>query len=92
MTPRFAKVREIADRFRVSADSVYLWIRQGKIPSDCLIRIAEIVRVTAFYLGVSVEILRTWFKQNRGARYRKIGVADLAAFVHRSPAGERRAT
>jgi hypothetical protein len=26
MTPRFAKVREIADRFRVSADAVYLWI------------------------------------------------------------------
>jgi len=34
MTPRFAKVREIADRFRVSVDSVYLWIRQGKIPPD----------------------------------------------------------
>ena len=45
MTPRFAKVSEIADRFRVSADAVYLWIRQGKIPSDCVVRIAGTVRV-----------------------------------------------
>jgi hypothetical protein len=45
MTPRFAKVSEIADRFRVSADAVYLWIRQGKIPSDCVIRIAGTVRI-----------------------------------------------
>src|SRR5689334_10071976 len=45
MTPRYAKVSEIADRFRVSADAVYLWIRQGKIPSDCVIRIAGTVRV-----------------------------------------------
>ena len=29
----------------VSADAVYLWIRQGKIPSDCIIRIAGTVRV-----------------------------------------------
>ncbi len=45
MTPRFAKISEIADRFRVSADAVYLWIRQGKIPSDCVVRIAGTVRV-----------------------------------------------
>ena len=45
MTPRFAKVSEIAERFRVSADAVYLWIRQGKIPADCVVRIAGTVRV-----------------------------------------------
>jgi len=45
MTPRYAKVSEIADRFRVSADAVYLWIRQGKIPPDCVVRIAGTVRV-----------------------------------------------
>jgi hypothetical protein len=45
MTSRYAKVSEIADRFRVSADAVYLWIRQGKIPSDCVARIAGTVRV-----------------------------------------------
>ena len=45
MTPRFAEVSEIADRFRVSADAVYLWIRQGKIPADCVVRIAGTVRV-----------------------------------------------
>jgi hypothetical protein len=45
MTPKFAKVSEIADRFRVSVDAVYLWIRQGKIPSECVVRIAGTVRV-----------------------------------------------
>jgi hypothetical protein len=45
MTPRFAKVSEVADRFRVSPDAVYLWIRQGKIPADCVVRIAGTVRV-----------------------------------------------
>jgi hypothetical protein len=45
MLPRFAKVTEIADRFRVSVDAVYLWIREGKIPSDCVFRIAGTVRV-----------------------------------------------
>ena len=45
MTPRFAKVREVAERFRVSADAVYLWIRQGKIPPECVVRIAGTVRV-----------------------------------------------
>ncbi len=45
MTSRFAKVREVAERFRVSADAVYLWIRQGKIPPECVVRIAGTVRV-----------------------------------------------
>lgn len=45
MVPRFAKVSEIAERFRDSPDAVYLWIRQGKIPSDCVVRIAGTVRV-----------------------------------------------
>jgi hypothetical protein len=42
MTPSYAKVSEIADRFRVSADAVYLWIRQGKIPSDCVPALPEL--------------------------------------------------
>jgi hypothetical protein len=45
MTARYAKVSEIAERFRVSVDAVYLWIRQGKIPSDCVARISGTVRV-----------------------------------------------
>jgi len=45
MTPRYAKVSEIVDRFRVSADAVYLWIRQGKIPAERVARIAGTVRV-----------------------------------------------
>jgi len=45
MTPRYAKVSEIAERYRVSVDAVYLWIRQGKIPAECVVRIAGTVRV-----------------------------------------------
>jgi hypothetical protein len=45
MAPRYAKVSEIADRFRVSVDAVYLWIKQRRIPSDCVARIAGTIRV-----------------------------------------------
>ena len=47
----------------------------------------------ASYLGVKVETLRTWRKQRRGPRYRKLGrcvrysSADLLAFVEAAPAG-----
>ena len=45
MSTRFLKASEIAERFRVSRDAVYLWIRLGRIPSGCVIRIAGTVRV-----------------------------------------------
>jgi hypothetical protein len=45
MSANFVKAGEIADRYRVSRDAVYLWIRQGKIPAECVIRIAGTVRV-----------------------------------------------
>jgi hypothetical protein len=50
-------------------------------------------RFTASYLAVSVETLRTWRKQNRGPRYRRIGrcvryaMADLLSFVEAAPSG-----
>jgi predicted DNA-binding transcriptional regulator AlpA len=51
-------------------------------------------RSAASYLSVSVETLRTWRKQGRGPRYRKIGgrcvrysTADLAAFIEAQPSG-----
>jgi hypothetical protein len=50
-------------------------------------------RFAAEYLAVSVETLRTWRKQNRGPRYRRIGrcvrysFADLLAFVDAAPSG-----
>jgi excisionase family DNA binding protein len=47
MPPRLSKVNEIAERLRVSPDAVYLWIKQGKIPAACVVRIAGIVRVDA---------------------------------------------
>jgi hypothetical protein len=45
MSTRFLKASEIAERFRVSRDAVYLWIRLGRILSECVIRIAGTVRV-----------------------------------------------
>jgi hypothetical protein len=45
MAARYSKVSEIAIKYRVSVDAVYLWIRQGKIPADCVVRIAGTVRV-----------------------------------------------
>lgn len=45
MASRYSKVSEIANKYRVSVDAVYLWIRQGNIPADCVIRIAGTVRV-----------------------------------------------
>jgi hypothetical protein len=50
-------------------------------------------RFAALYLDISVETLRTWRKQNRGPRYRRIGrcvryaIADLLAFVESAPSG-----
>jgi predicted site-specific integrase-resolvase len=45
MAARLVKAGDIAERFGVSRDAVYLWIRQGRIPSKCVIRIAGTVRV-----------------------------------------------
>lgn len=42
---RYARVREIAAKYRVSDDAVYLWIREGKIHPDCVVRIAGTIRI-----------------------------------------------
>jgi hypothetical protein len=50
-------------------------------------------RYAASFLAVSVETLRTWRKQDRGPRYRRLGrcvrysIADLVAFVDAAPSG-----
>lgn len=41
----YGTVREVADSYRVSKDAVYLWIRKGIIPSNCVIRIRGTIRV-----------------------------------------------
>ena len=45
ITARFAKVHEVAAKYRVSADAVYLWIRQGRVLPDCVVRIGGTIRV-----------------------------------------------
>ena len=39
------KVAELANRYRVSKDAVYAWIRQGLIPEECLVRLGNSIRV-----------------------------------------------
>jgi hypothetical protein len=54
-------------------------------------------RFAASYFCISVETLRSWRRQNRGPRYRKLGrcvrysMADLVAFTEALPAGGGRA-
>src|ERR1017187_6445702 len=84
MTARYAKVSEVADRFRVSADAVYLWIRQGKIPSDCVARIAGTVRVDEEQFerrlapGALAEAVRSAWARNREAT----GLHDSGGQLH----------
>ena len=47
MSARFVRAGEIAERLKVSRDAVYLWIRVGKIPSECVVRIAGTIRIDA---------------------------------------------
>jgi len=59
--PKLLKVREIAELLRVSPDAVYLWIKQGRIPPACVLRIAGTVRVDEDgfeeFIKASVRIL-----------------------------------
>jgi excisionase family DNA binding protein len=41
----YTKVTEIAERFRVSKDAVYLWVRKGIIPSWCVDRAGSTIRI-----------------------------------------------
>ena len=74
MTPRFAKVSAIAERFRVSVDAVYLWIREGKIPADCVVRIAGTVRVDEEQFERQLRSGALYHSRRRRPR----GSADLA--------------
>ena len=64
----YAKVSEIADRFRVSDDAVYLWIRQGKIPADCVVRIAGTVRVDEEQFELRLRSGTLWRARGRKPR------------------------
>jgi excisionase family DNA binding protein len=41
----YAKVSEIAERFRVSRDTVYFWIRTQVIPERCIDRVGATIRI-----------------------------------------------
>ncbi len=43
----YCKVSEIADRFRVTPDAVYLWVRTGVIPTECVDRVGATIRIDA---------------------------------------------
>jgi hypothetical protein len=69
MSAMFLKASEIAERFRVSRDAVYLWIRQGKIPSECVIRIAGTIRVDEEEFEIRLR---------SGDLYRQVGMKSAA--------------
>jgi excisionase family DNA binding protein len=43
----YATVSELAERFRVSRDTIYLWIRTGVIPEMCVDRLGATIRINA---------------------------------------------
>jgi excisionase family DNA binding protein len=73
MPTRFVKASEIAKRLRVSRDAVYLWIRSGRIPSECVIRIAGTIRVDEQKLE---SLLFSGDRQGRVGRTEEDGGAD----------------
>ncbi len=45
MQQKLVKISELAAELRVSRDAVGLWMAQGIIPPDCILRIARTVRI-----------------------------------------------
>jgi|SRR6266851_5007873 len=92
MTPRFAKVSETAHRLRVSVDAVCLWIRQGEIPSDWVIRTAGTVRGTkerhATFINCNRPTVTAWRRNRNGRPFYQIGrlsrysPQDVAVFLN----------
>jgi hypothetical protein len=39
------RVSEIASRYRFSVDAVYAWVRTGLIPSSCILRVGNSIRI-----------------------------------------------
>src|SRR6266481_6371433 len=39
------KVSEIASRYRFSVDAVYAWVRSGLIPTCCILRVGNSIRI-----------------------------------------------
>jgi excisionase family DNA binding protein len=43
--PRYLRVKEIAERFRLSPDVVYKWAREGLLPADIVVRLGGSLRI-----------------------------------------------
>ena len=39
------KVSELASRYRFSVDALYAWVRIGLIPSECILRMGNSIRI-----------------------------------------------
>jgi helix-turn-helix protein len=39
------RVSELASRYRFSVDAIYAWARSGLIPSECIVRVGNSIRI-----------------------------------------------
>ena len=58
------KVSELASRYRFSVDAIYAWVRAGLIPSNCILRIGNSIRIESEPFEV---LLRAGKLYGRGA-------------------------
>lgn len=65
-----SKISELADRYRVSCDSIYSWIRQGLIPEHCLVRLGNSIRVNNIEFETLMRAGKLWWPRRRGVNRR----------------------
>lgn len=70
-----SKISELADRYRVSRDSIYSWIRQGLIPEHCLIRLGNSIRINNSEFETLMRAGKLW-RPRRRAGGRRIEIPE----------------
>jgi len=60
-----SKISELADRYRVSRDSIYSWIRQGLIPENCLVRLGNSIRIRNDEFETLMRAGKLWHPRRR---------------------------
>jgi excisionase family DNA binding protein len=81
-----SKISELADRYRVSRDSIYSWIRQGLIPESCLVRLGNSVRVKNDEFESLMKAGKLWRPRHRAVA-RRIGIPEDQSTVRATEDG-----
>jgi excisionase family DNA binding protein len=81
-----SKISELADRYRVSRDSIYSWIRQGLIPENCLVRLGNSIRVRNDEFEALMRAGKLWRPRRRSVDQR-IEVSEDQSTVRPRPDG-----